>query len=309
MPPPETIALDLYQIRYFLAVAETGSFTKAAERVFVTQPTLSAGIRKLEDGLGTALFTRRARRVDLTDAGRRFQGHARVILQEAAIAEQVVRRGTDRQGLRLGVLKTQPVERISALLIQFANGQRGIDVDLFEGTAAEIDEALTAGRIDTAITRIADDADRAEAAPLFRDRYRIAVSERNPLARRSQIRLAELDGLPFILRRHCEVMGDVRRNFLAAGARPRIVHRSTQDEWTVALVAADLGLALMPQSFERPGIAMIPITDYEPTRLIGLSWRGTPTETTTLFRAFAASHDWHGGTASNPPQTAAAWMR
>jgi hypothetical protein len=54
---------------------------------------------------------------------------------------------------------------------------------------------------------------------------------------------------------------------------------------------------------------MIPITDYEPTRLIGLSWRGAPTETTTLFRAFATSHDWHGGTASTPPQTAAAWMR
>ncbi|WP_372004288.1 LysR family transcriptional regulator [Tistrella mobilis] len=301
--------MDLYQIRYFLAVAETGSFTKAAERVFVTQPTLSAGIRKLEDGLGTPLFIRRARRVELTEAGQRFQPHARVILQEAAIAEQAARRGADRQGFRLGVLKTLPVERIAALLTQFADGQRDVDVDLFEGTVPEIDEALTAGRIDAAITRIADDADRAQAAPLFRDRYRIAVSERNPLARRSQLRIPELDGLPFILRRHCELMGDIRRNFLAGGARPRIVHRSTQDEWTVALVAADLGLALMPQSFERPGIAMIPIVDYEPTRLIGLAWHGAPDEATTLFRAFAASHDWHAGSTSPVPQVAAGWMR
>lgn len=298
--------MDFYQIRYFLAVAETGSFTKAAERVFVTQPTLSAGIKKLEDALGARLFERRARRVELTEAGRRFHRHARVIFEEWRTAEGDMRRGEDRQAFRLGTLRTLPVKRVAGLLAQFAVNRPDIDIDLVDGSVGELEAGLGAGKIDMAITVIEDESDRQTSFPLFREKYRLAVSEGNPLARRHAIRLVDLDGLPFILRRQCEVVADARRVFLAHGARPRIVYRSTQEEWTTALVAADLGLALMPESYDRDGIAFVTIADYEPNRLVGLRWRAEAPAAVDLFRTFATSYDWHASATSDPRL---AWVR
>lgn len=298
--------MDFYQIRYFLAVAETGSFTKAAERVFVTQPTLSAGIKKLEESFGAQLFERRARRVELTEAGRRFHRHARVIFEEWRTAERDMRRGEDRQGFRLGTLRTLPVTRVAGLLAQFAVNRPDVDIDLVDGSVSDLEAGLTAGKIDMAITLIEDESDRDTSFPLFREKYRLAVSDRNPLARRHAIRLPDLDGLPFILRRQCEVVADARRVFLAHGARPRIVYRSTQEEWTTALVAADLGLALMPESYERPGVAFVTIADYEPSRLIGLRWRPDAPAAVASFRTFASSYDWHATPTSDPRM---AWMR
>ena len=107
--------IETYQLRYFLAVVETGSFTKAAERVFVTQPTLSAGIKKLETTLNSKLFDRSAKRVFLTESGTRFVPHAKSILYQLNLAESEIQ-ATDRpQLLRLGILMTIPAYVIDYL--------------------------------------------------------------------------------------------------------------------------------------------------------------------------------------------------
>src|SRR5215470_17216142 len=109
--------MDRYLLRYFLAVAELGSFSKAAERTSVTQPTLSIGIAKLEEQLGARLFERTTRRVSLTPAGSRFLAHARTITQEYEAALREVAEAPQLKRVRAGVLSTIPardLERVVA---------------------------------------------------------------------------------------------------------------------------------------------------------------------------------------------------
>ena len=98
--------IENYQLSYFLAVVETGSFTKAAKRVFVTQPTLSAGIKKLEQDLGKKLFNRTSKWVFLTESGTRFLPHAKSILYQLNLAEADIKSTGQCNILRLGVLTT-----------------------------------------------------------------------------------------------------------------------------------------------------------------------------------------------------------
>lgn len=100
--------IEIYQLKYFLAVVETGSFTKAAERVYVTQPTLSAGIKKLESNLDTRLFDRSSRRVFLTENGTRFVERAKGVLHQLNLAEAAMKTDDTPKLLRLGVLMTIP---------------------------------------------------------------------------------------------------------------------------------------------------------------------------------------------------------
>ena len=126
------MVFELYQLRYFLALVETGSFTKAAARANVTQPTLSAGIKKLESQLDVKLFQRTSRRVFLTEAGTRFLDHAKAILYECNQATQDLKGATSRTVLRLGVLRTIPGSLISGLLGDFRRSEVGAVVELFE---------------------------------------------------------------------------------------------------------------------------------------------------------------------------------
>src|SRR3546814_10604332 len=119
--------MDRYQIRYFLAVFETGKFSKAAARVNVAQPTLSVGIAKLEAALGSKLFQRSSRRVHRTDSGSRFLPHARQIMQDYNLAAQAVAGVKPESLLRVGVLTSFPamlLERIVTIAHGSGNGQR-----------------------------------------------------------------------------------------------------------------------------------------------------------------------------------------
>src|SRR5690606_7945799 len=129
---------ELYQLRYFLAVVETGSFTKAAERCCVTQPTLPAGIQKLEAALKVRLVNRSNRRVFLTEAGAQFLERAKSILHQCSLAELELSELEAPKILRLGVLMTIPAARMSGLLGAFREAEPQMVIELFEGTEQEI---------------------------------------------------------------------------------------------------------------------------------------------------------------------------
>ena len=162
--------IETYQLRYFLAVVETGSFTKAAERVFVTQPTLSAGIKKLETTLNSKLFDRSAKRVFLTESGTRFVPHAKSILYQLNLAESEIQ-ATDRpQLLRLGILMTIPAKIIQSIITSFRQEFSGVVFELFEGTEQEIANRLDQGKIDIALT-IMRAAHKQNQTPLYTEGY------------------------------------------------------------------------------------------------------------------------------------------
>ncbi len=288
--------MDIYQIRYFLAVAETGSFTGAAQRVFVTQPTLSAGIRKLEDGLGARLFDRSARKVQLTVDGERFMPRARAILREVRAAEADLSTAHPTSRLRIGILTTLRFDTIAAMLGAFCRANPTLDLELVQATVAEIDERLRQDRLDVAITIRRPQSQRRGFRRLYSERLGMALPADHALARRPAFRPEDLHERPLIVRTHDEFLTAARRELVRRGIRPRIVFRTQHDERALALVGAGLGFCLMPMSFQAPGVAMLPVDGVNLQRLVGIAYDADNEQDDVMALAdHAANWRWHGG--------------
>ena len=230
--------MEIYQLKYFVAAAETGSFTRASERVHVAQPTLSAGIKKLEQSLGVALFERRARRTFLSPAGGKFLARARTIIAECNRARHELAAGPSTRRLRLGCVPTVPAPRLGALLADFAKAQPAVGVDLQEAEAARLGDGLEQDRIDAAITLL-----RAEETlpatltgqALYRERMVLAFAADHPFAARQSLRVADLQTTDYIYRSHCPHVRAMTRQVARLGVRPHVSLRTTRDERALAL--------------------------------------------------------------------------
>lgn len=285
---------ELYQLRYFLAVVETGSFTRAAERSYVTQPTLSAGIAKLEGALDTRLFDRTSRRVALTRAGSRFLERAKNIIHECARAQSDVSGITEPTVLRLGVLLTIPARATGKLIRDFRARHQDCAVELFDGTEQELANRLDQGRIDLAISVLRG---RTDDRALFDEGYSLAIPADHRLAGRARIEISEIADEPVIIRTRCEILSETSRFFTDHNLRPPISYRTDQDERALAMVAAGLGVTTMPESYRADGVARVLLTGFDYRRTIGFvagklagpsDGQGLPAR----FKAFAAAYNW-----------------
>jgi DNA-binding transcriptional LysR family regulator len=144
--------MDLYQLHYFLAIVETGGFTKAAERLFVSQPSLSAGIKKLEQELGVVLFERGGRRAVLTTAGKFFLTKATTILSEYQSTLRELKEFHQQPTLRIGTLRTIRIASLATLIRDFQTQYPNVLFELLDGTVNELHTWLEDGEIDLAIT-------------------------------------------------------------------------------------------------------------------------------------------------------------
>lgn len=279
--------IEIYQLRYFLALVETGSFTKAAGRVYVTQPTLSAGIKKLEIGLDTQLFDRSSRRVFLTESGARFVERAKSILHQLSLAEAEMRAVDTPKLLRLGVLMTIPTASLRQILQSFQLTEAGMVMELFEGTEQEIQNRLDAGRIDLALS-ILRPGHKGESIPLYREKYSLAIASHHPLATKAIIQPTELANEPTIVRSRCEVLSETSRFFTDHNVRPRLVYRTAQDERALSMVAAGIGFTTMPDHYRLDGVSRLPLQGYDFDRQIGYikSQHHLGSEKTALLERF-----------------------
>jgi DNA-binding transcriptional LysR family regulator len=260
---------ELYQLRYFLAVVETGSFTKAAKRVRVSQPTLSAGIQKLEAALDVTLFSRSSRRVFLTPAGTRFVERARVILAEVQRAQAEVADVQAREVLHLGVLTTIPASLVAQLLRDFLGAKSGVVVELFEGTERELKTRVDGEQLDVALTIQRADS-RSHSEVLYEEGYSLAIAAHHPLARKPAIQVNELAEEPTIVRTRCEVLSETSRFFTHHNVRPRLVYRTEQDERALSMVGAGLGITVMPDHYRARGVARLPLVGFDARRKVAL---------------------------------------
>lgn len=262
--------IDRYLLRYFLAVIDQGNFSKAAATCNVSQPTLSAGIAKLEQALGQPLFLRTNRRVELTEAGARLVPHARRIEAEFAQAEREVRRTDVDRPLRLGVLTSLPAHWIERFLQRHrASGTPG-RIEIVEARERDLVERLARGRIDVALGIVREGDGRFAAEPLFTEGYALALASHHPLAGLAVIEAEQLVNEPMIVRRHCELLPDTSRYFTARGVRPFFAARTTSDDRALAYVRVGLGLTVMPDCFAGDGVARPRLADFAFTRTIGL---------------------------------------
>ncbi len=286
--------MNLTLIRYFMAVAETGSFTRGAERANVTQPTLSAGIKRLEESLGASLFER-SRTPQLTPAGARFLPRARLLLQEWTAARRELRQEgkPTKLRLRLGYIPGLPQRRLTALLGSFTAAHPDVALEILEAPAATLTRRLDLGRIDAAIMPLQDDG---AGLTLFRQRYLLAVPPKHPLARRSSARISDLQDQPFVIRPQAEIMPAAEKLFDGLNVRPRIIGRAESDAALLALVEAGLGIAVLPHWLTSDAVATLTLPELRDMHRIGLLWRDETHAALGQLRDFAAGHDWDAAT-------------
>ena len=260
--------MELYLLRYFLAVVETGSFTKAAAACLITQPTLSAGIKRLEEQLGVGLFVRNNKRVFLTTAGSRFLPRAKAILHEVNMASAEIAQTETADVLRLGVLQTLPATLVARLLAGFSAAHPGIRFDLYDGSEQELLNRLDERGLDYALSlrRVDDDT----SMPLFEEGYQLALPVTHRLAGEAVIRGEDLANDSMIVRSRCEVLSETSRHFTDRNVRPPLVYRTAQDERALSMVGAGVGITVMPESYQSPDVVRIPMRDFNPRRTVAL---------------------------------------
>jgi DNA-binding transcriptional LysR family regulator len=271
--------MELRHLRYFLAVAEELHFGRAAARLHMAQPPLSQQIRQLERELGFDLFARSTRRVRLTDAGRAFRDEARAALDrlaDATAAAQRVARG-DAGALAVGFVASATYAVLPRLYRLFHERHPGVRLTLSELSTAEQVVALRAGDIQVGLARapVGDDALLAE--PIADEPLVVALPARHALARRDEIPLHDLAGQPFVLFPRQPRPGwiDVVRGACeAAGFRPAVAQEALELSTAVTLVAAGIGVSLVPASaraLRLEGLVYRPLRPPTPTtRLLAL---------------------------------------
>lgn len=257
-------------LRYFLAVAETGNFSRAANRVSVTQPTLSAGIAKLERELGARLFDRGRQGVALTPAGSRFLVRARRIAAEYEHALVELSEITDPSLLRIGILNTIPTRFVEEWLIAHRALGSGEALEVLDGSERDITERLERGRIDLALTVIRPQHARFYPEPLARERYMMVLPPDHPLSKEKSVQAEQLARDRMALRRHCEALPEINRFFVERGVRPRFVLKTVSDERVLSVVRSGAGIGMMPECFAEGPEHFVPVRDFELMRDIGL---------------------------------------
>lgn len=241
--------MEMHQLRYVVAVARTGNFSRAAEHCHVAQPSLSQQIQKLEEELGERLFDRMHREVRLTSHGEAFLRRAVRILEEVDAAK---REATDAQellrgGVTIGVLPTIAPYLLPDIMAEFAEKFPGVEIVVQEDTTARLRKLAHAYEIDFALASPPIQDERLEMRELFTEELLLALPPGHPLTRQRTVAVADLEQERLIVMKEGHCLGDQVLRFCdRRELRPHISFRSAQLETIQALVRAGLGLSLIP---------------------------------------------------------------
>ncbi|MFE6408690.1 LysR family transcriptional regulator [Streptomyces sp. NPDC057837] len=271
--------MELRQLEYFVAVAEERNFTRAAERVHISQSGVSAQIRRLERELGAELFDRSARTVTLTPAGRAALGHARAALAAAGAVEQTVGevtgliRGRLVAGMVIGCTVTPLFEALAA----FHRAHPGVEISLLEENSDRLVEAVRAGEVDVALVGVAEPPEGLDALTIVSERLVVAVPPGHPLADRRRVTLRDVTAHPVV----CMPPGTGLRTVFdracaARDLRPAIALQASAAAAITDLAARGLGVAVLSASMTRDAgerLVTRTITDVTAPALLALVWR------------------------------------
>lgn len=290
--------MELKQLRCFLAVAEDLNFGRAARRLNMLPTALGRHVRLLEEELGRPLFQRTTRQVALTPAGAVLLPEARALLDRAEAATHAVRAIGAQSGgiLRIGAIDSAAAGLLPGLLFEFGRRHPGIATRLVEAKSAQILPMLRSGRLDLGFIRPPPPGSDLHFEGLLQERPFAALPRAHPLAARRRLRLRDLAELPLILpprRTRPHSYGAVTRLFASQGLVPRVVQEAEEKQTIINLVAAGIGIAVLPEWAARmrvPGIAYRPLElprDYEVAEWeLGVAWMaGAPFPARDCFLA------------------------
>lgn len=280
--------MNLRDLKYLVAVAERRHFGKAAQACFVSQPTLSTQIKKLEEELGVTLIERTNRQVMLTPVGERIVEKAHRVLREVAELTHLAEEYRDPYGgvFRLGIIPTVAPYLLPKILGPMRKAFPNLRIQLTEGQTAVISEMLRDGDLDAVILALPLEDDSVTAAPLYREPFYFAASRDHPKASRKTLSLDDLDDEQVLLLEDGHCLRDQALEVCNShNAVENTNFRATSIETLRQMVAAGVGITLMPELAipSRPGnVRYIPFSARAPHRDIGLCWRASSTRTALL---------------------------
>ena len=246
--------MEMQQLRYVVAVARTGNFSRAAEQCHVSQPSLSQQIQKLEDELGERLFDRLKRQTKLTPHGEAFLQRAVHILEEvdAAKREATEAKGLLRGTVAIGVLPTIAPYLLPDAMARFTEKYPGVEVIVQEDTTVRLLKLALAYEIDFALASQPVHDPRLEVRELFTEELLLVLPPGHRLTRKRAVNAADLEGERLIVMKEGHCLGDQVLGFCNhRDLRPQISFRSAQLETVQALVRAGLGISLIPAMASR----------------------------------------------------------
>lgn len=279
------MAPTLRQLRYFVALAETLHFVRAAERCHVTQPALSMQVRELETTLGVTLVERTPSGVLLTIEGEEVARRARDILLAVQdltdAARHRRRRGALAGRLRLGVIPSIGPYLLPRVLPRLHAAYPGLELSLRETKTQELVEALAAGRLDLLVLALPIAHEGVETMPLFEDVFALAVHPDDPLARRERVHQGELMGGRLLLLEEGHCLRDQALALCHAVGRGVDDFRASSLATVVQMVINGYGCTVLPELAlpvevgNHAGIRIVRFADPPPARTVGLAWRSS----------------------------------
>lgn len=242
--------MEMHQIRYFLAVCDKGTFTRAAQAVYVSQPSMTQAIKKLEEEMGGELFVRDRGGCHLTALGRLVEPNLRRIFLEAqAIKAEAIRfTRLNTVPIRVGMMNTVGSQSLSSVFADFQRDFPRIELELIVDTESNLLRQLDAGYLDLVISApIALPVRPFQSLLLYRERYVVAFSNQHRFKQMQNIDLKTLQSEPYLDRLNCELREKLKSVCRDLHIDLYAAYRSNSEEWILNMVRAGMGVALMPE--------------------------------------------------------------
>ena len=287
--------MNLRALQYFVKLAELKHFSKAADACFVSQPTLSTQIKKLEEELGVQLVERSPKMIMLTPVGEEISARARLILNDIEQIRSVARRSSNpAEGtLRLGLFPTLAPYFLPHVVPTIRSRYPSLSLQLAEEKTDDIMRMLQSGELDAALLALPINSEGLVVEVLFEEPFVLALPGGHPLAGAGEVTLDDLKGAELLLLEEGHCLRDHALEVCAlAHARERVDFHATSMETLRQMVAADVGITLMPLLSVKPPIAatdnvvLRPFAPPAPTRTVALVWRGS-SALSAFLREFA----------------------
>jgi DNA-binding transcriptional LysR family regulator len=272
--------MEIRQLQYFVQVARLNSFSRAAESLFITQPTISKMIRNLEQELGADLFYREGKTIRLTDAGEILLAKAQNIVESfvSLSSELDGLRNLQRGHIRIGLPPMVGASFFPAVIGEFHRRYPDVTIRLHEDGAKKVEDDVENGLLDIGAIVLPVNTAKFHCFTFVEEKLELLVPVGHRLASADSVKLKELESEEFVLFREDFALHDrIITECVKAGFQPKVVYESSQWDLISRMVAAGMGIALLPETIcrdmDRSRITVIPLTEPVIPWQLGMIWR------------------------------------
>ena len=290
--------MEMQQVRYFVTLAQTLTFTRAAALCNVSQPALTRAIQQLEHEFGGPLFHRERNNTHLSELGRMMLPYLETVHASTQAAKAAARsaKKIENVTMTLGAMCTIGPQLVADLIVKFQAEHPDVEVSVVDGEARAMIEKLEKGDLHLSIVGVPEELpDTLHQLPVFSERFVIVIPRNHPWAEKNAIRVCELDGEPYVGRTNCEVFQMVTQDFARRGVTTKKVFSSPRDDWVQKMIKAGLGFGFFPEyCVTDPDLVVRPLIEPEYSRTIYLATvRGRPhSPAIGAFVREARRHNW-----------------